>query len=131
MREDYKKLTKEWLKRANNDFLFAKAGFEETGIAMDTCFLVHQSVEKYLKGYLVDNNIEPERSHVLPRVLKKCIKMDDSFSQLEEGCEFLNKFYQPSRYPGGVILDFTKDEAEESLKIAKEIIDFIKQKVKL
>ena len=63
MKEDYQKLTEEWLKRANDDFLFAKAGFEETDIAMSTCFLAHQSVEKYLKGYLVNNGIEPERIH--------------------------------------------------------------------
>ena len=48
-----KKLAQEWFSRADDDLLFAKAGFKETDIAADACFLSHQAVEKYLKGLIV------------------------------------------------------------------------------
>lgn len=127
--ENYQQLAKEWFGRADDDLLFAKAGFKKTGIARDACFLAHQAVEKYLKGYLASCGVDAKRIHILRLLLSDCIEKDEQFLELKDSCEFLDKFYRPARYPGEVELDFSKDEATRALEIAEEVIDFIKKKV--
>ena len=125
-----KKLAQRWFARADSDLLFAKKGFEETGIPYSACFLAQQIAEKYLKGFLISENIRPKRTHVLPDLLEECLKLDENFSQLKEECRFLNQFYNPARYPDDLQIDFSKDAAEKALGAAEEIIDFIKKKIK-
>jgi len=126
--ENYKKLVREWFSKANDDLCFAQAGFKETGIASDTCFLCHQVVEKYLKGYLTSLRIEPIRTHILSELLNACIQQAKDFMEINEDCEFLNRFYNPTRYPGGVFLDFSKETAEHALQKAENIVSFVKKK---
>ncbi|MAG44922.1 hypothetical protein CL633_03465 [bacterium] len=128
MKEDnFKKLSKEWFKKADDDMLFAKAGFKESGIAGNACFLCQQVAEKYLKGYLVSQGIEPKRTHNIPELLLECIKINKTFSEIEQECKFLNQFYNPVRYPSGLVLDFDKDTANKAFESAEFIVQFIKQ----
>ncbi|MDP2951599.1 MAG: HEPN domain-containing protein [bacterium] len=121
---------KDWFRFAQDDLSFAKAGFRETGIARDACFLSHQAVEKYLKGFLVSKNVKPERTHLLTDILESCASYEEHFLDFYEQCDFLNQFYNPVRYPGGVILDFDKGTGTKALKVAEEVINFIQEKVK-
>lgn len=120
---------KDWFEIADDDLRFAKAGFSDTGIARDACLLSQQAVEKYLKGFLLNNNIKPEKTHVLLDLLQACSRVDKELLEIEEKCDFLDQFYNPVRYPGGVLLDFDRATAEKALKAAEEIIDFVKSKV--
>lgn len=124
-----KKLAQEWFSRADDDLLFARAGFQETNIAADACFLSHQAVEKYLKGVLVLNEIEPKKIHSLTDLLNDCMKIIPDFLSINEECEFLNRFYNPVRYPGGIILEYDKVTGIKALEAAEEVISFIKRKV--
>jgi len=125
-----KKLAQEWFSRADDDLLFAKAGFKETDIAADACFLSHQAVEKYLKGFIVLSVVEPKKSHNLSELLEECIKIIPDFLRINEECEFLNRFYNPTRYPGGIILNYDKETGAKALRVAEEVINFIQEKVK-
>lgn len=118
-----------WFKIANNDILFAKAGFKETEIASDACFLCQQIAEKYLKGFLVSKKIKPERIHILPTLLRKCIEIDKGFIELGLPCEFLDQFYNPVRYPDDIQIDFKKETAERAFEAAEKIVEFIKNKI--
>lgn len=126
--ENYQKLAQEWFNRADDDLRFAQAGFKGTGIARDACFLSHQAVEKYLKGYLASCGVDAKRIHILRLLLSDCIEKDEQFLELKDNCEFLDKFYRPARYPGEVEMDFSKNEAVRALEITEEAISFIKRK---
>ena len=128
MKENYKKLAKEWFDRGRDNFLFAKAGFKETNIARDAYYLSHQAAEKYLKGYLVLNVIEPDRTHDLSQILEECMKIDNQFSELAEECKFLYDFFSPVRYPGGALENFDEEAGKKAITSAEEIIDFINKK---
>ena len=128
MKENYKKLAQEWFDKANNDLLFAKAGWKETNISSIACFLSQQVVEKYLKGFLTSKAIEPERTHNLTKLLKKCIKVDRDFEKFTKQCEVINKYYIESRYPLDIPQNYSKKQVREAFEIAENIIFFIKKK---
>ncbi len=127
MKENYKKLAYEWFCKADDDLLFAKAGWKETKITSDACFLCQQAIEKYLKGFLIFYKIKPERIHDLRKLLSECVKINDNLKQFEEECKILNDYYVSSRYPGGEIFSFKKEQAKEALESAEEIMEFIKK----
>jgi HEPN domain-containing protein len=60
MKNNFSKLAQKWIKRAEDDFLFAKTGFKE-GFYNQVCFLSHQAVEKYLKAFLIKEKGSIER----------------------------------------------------------------------
>ena len=51
-----------WLKKARDDFTFAKAGWKESKIASVACILCQQAVEKALKSLLELENIDVEKA---------------------------------------------------------------------
>lgn len=126
-KKNYKELAERWFKRADDDLLYAKAGFRETGITEDACFFAQQIVEKYLKGFLISQGIEPEKTHKLVDLLNECIKIDERFRKLTDICKTLTKYYFETRYPPdtppGV---YTKEEAKQALEQAEEVIQFIR-----
>ena len=128
---DFYKLALEWFLRAQDDLLFATAGFKESGIARATCFLSQQAAEKYLKGFLVANGVEPPRTHILPELLTACIKINKEFAGIAEECEFLNQFYNPARYPGGVDLDFSHKLGEKALLAGEAVEKFIQHTINI
>jgi HEPN domain-containing protein len=74
MKNNFSKLAREWIKRVKDDLLFTKAGFEE-GFYNQICFFSHQTVEKYLKAYLIiskGNIKKKEKIHDLPKLAKFC-----------------------------------------------------------
>lgn len=92
----YQKLIEE-LKPYQDDLAFAKADYQETGIARDACFLSHQSAEKYLKGYLLANKTEPPRIHQLLKLLDNIVASDESFRKLRKQARLLDNYYNPAR----------------------------------
>jgi HEPN domain-containing protein len=63
-----------------------------------------------------------------------CKEKDRGFSALQRGCEYLSRFYLPARYPDalpGSLAEGLPDleESEKALNFAKEIMDFVKNKL--
>lgn len=46
-------IVQHWIDKANDDLLFANAAFRETKFYEHICFLAEQSVEKYIKAYIL------------------------------------------------------------------------------
>lgn len=123
-------IAKEWSDKAEEDFLFAKTTFDE-GIDFYSpiCFHLHQAVEKYLKAYIVANNLDFSKIHDLSQLLQICSNHDSSFSQLTGQVNELNPYYIETRYPG-IAVSFGRVQTEQALKITEEIISFIKSKLR-
>lgn len=116
-----KELPKEWFRKAGDDILFAEAGFKDTRIPADACFLSQQSAEKFLKGFLVFSGQEYPRSHDLLFLLKICIGINPDFKKLNSDCKFLTKYYTAARYPDDMSFDFSSKDAVNALAAAKRI----------
>ena len=118
-----------WFKKADNDLKTGKDEFVTANPATDTiCFHMQQAVEKYLKGYLVYNSLESEKTHNISRILDKCISNDPSFSVLiDAGIEILTPYGTVIRYPDDFYIPDNK-ETEEAIRLAELVEKFIKEK---
>jgi HEPN domain-containing protein len=57
------KIVKEWFERAKRNFEVAKLVFTHGEYYDEGVFLLHQAVEKYLKGYLIFRGWELKKIH--------------------------------------------------------------------
>lgn len=127
-RNNYKKLAEEWFDKGDHDLSDAIILFHENGWSDTICFHCQQGVEKYLKGFLISQGKDPERTHILPDLLTECRKIDKDFEELDEECEILNKYYIDTRYPGGPPQDYPRKKAEEAIEMAEKTVKFIQKK---
>ncbi len=123
-KNNFKVLSKEWFKRAEEDLKVAELLFKKKSFPASCCFHLHQAVEKYLKGFLVyyDKDIEEEfKIHNLPKLFGYTSECEGKLSkELKENCYNLNPYYIETRYPGEVP-EYSWKEVEGALKNAKEI----------
>lgn len=124
-------IVKEWFLRGKRDIEDAEFLLENERSLENVAFLVHQGIEKYLKGFLIYNGWELEKTHDLVKLNKKAIKYDESFTRFTGFVRLVTEFYFESRYPGGYDTDYIKEEMEEVVEQANNLIDLIKEKVKI
>jgi HEPN domain-containing protein len=87
------------------------------------CFHCQQSAEKYLKGFLFQNNVEFPKIHDLIKLLELCEEIDVRFSTILPKCNTLNRYSTISRYPGE--LEIVPEDTNSAIQYAKEIRDFV------
>jgi HEPN domain-containing protein len=118
----------EWITIAENDFYSAKILNEAVRKPFEViCYLCAQSVEKYLKGYLIYWDIQTKKTHNLLLLNGLCIEKEDSFIRIETLCEFLNRYANDVRYPHKYEIneghvDFAI-EAVEKIRNFKPVLD--------
>lgn len=121
-----------WLAKSKDDLRYAEGNLEMEFYSQ-VCFLAQQSAEKALKAYLISKGIPSQniRIHALPRLIKECLHFDSSFGSIRHKCQILDRYYIPTRYPpdAGPLGEFSQQEAEEALELAKEVLAFIEEKL--
>ncbi|MDR3196442.1 MAG: HEPN domain-containing protein [Planctomycetaceae bacterium] len=121
-------LVKKWFEKAESDLVVAIHVFEDLypkqiDIA---CYHCQQSAEKVLKGYLVNQGIEPPKTHDLILLCRKCTEMDQDIETILNDCSELTLYSIATRYPDNN--DITERDAEIAIKQAKYIYDFLFQR---
>lgn len=125
-------IIQEWLQKAEEDFQFAIINLgERRPFHAQICFHFHQSVEKYLKTYIIAHQLEFRKTHGLPLLLNICFSHDPSFEELKDDCEYLNTFYIEARYPVHWPTHFSKEETEKARQAAQRIQSFVKKKLRV
>ncbi|MDR3002016.1 MAG: HEPN domain-containing protein [Fibromonadaceae bacterium] len=117
----------EWLKRARSSLELAKSSDNELVYYEDLCFQVQQAVEKGLKGLLIYNGVEPEKTHnlsVLLQALEKYTEIDDEIKDVLK----LQNFAVQTRYPGEYA-QVEKEEYDQSVVIAEKCLKWIEEKI--
>lgn len=121
-------ITKEWVEKAEDDFysaeLLLRAG--EHPMPGNSCFHSQQCAEKYLKAFLVENNIDFPRSHQLMVLLELCAGLDVSFLEISQLCRRLESYAVAIRYPG---ISIDSGAAEKAMLTAGMIRDYVRQKL--
>jgi HEPN domain-containing protein len=113
MSEKQKQLAQEWFEAALSDYQYAAIGLKEDYIFPQVVFLSQQVGEKFLKGFLILNTIEPSRTHDLTKLLDSCVKIRPELESLRDACEALTGFYIEVRYPPD-IPQYSKTEIQEA-----------------
>ena len=111
---------REWMTIADSDLDSAKilnnAAHKHCEII---CYHCAQAVEKYLKGYLVYHDLEPQKTHNLLFLNNLCAEKDKMFENIITECGFLNKFATDIRYPHKY--EVTEDDVNYSIKAVEKI----------
>jgi HEPN domain-containing protein len=120
--------TQDWIIKAQNDLKAAEILYEENGPSDALCFHCHQSVEKFLKAFLIFKDIHFERIHHLWNLAKLCGKEDKEFLEFEEEFKTLHAYYIELRYPSDVAF-YPREECKKVLDMAGKLTQFIIRKI--
>lgn len=130
MKENYDEY-KQWLNYAEDDY---KAANEllKAKLYNVVCFHSQQSIEKYLKAYLIYNGINPPKVHHLITLIKIISKFSDAFDEFIDDVKTVDMYYIPSRYPDAPIGSLpdgmpNENDAKKALEIAYNIRKRIKE----
>ena len=95
-------LFEEWVEKAEGDY--------KTAVILNRprkepqpdsiCYHCQQSAEKYLKAFLLFNQVNPPRTHNLLDLLTECITYDVALAVLSPLFQNLNPYSVQFRYPG-------------------------------
>lgn len=124
MVDKQKWLAQEWFDAALSDYRYAAIGLKENHVFPQVAFLSQQVAEKFLKGFLVLNAVEPPHTHDLTKLLDKCVKIKPKLESLRDACEVLTGFYIEVRYPPD-IPQYSKSEIQEAFDYATLIKETI------
>ena len=124
MRKNRADLVRGWLEKARRDLQTAvnemKAAKPFTDIV---CFHAQQAAEKYLKAYLIWQEMEFPRTHALEDLVLLAAQKEPDFLDLQERAASLTPYAVETRYP-----EFEEpllDDAKEAVEIAEKVRDFV------
>jgi len=119
-----KKLVEDWIALADKDLYAAEIMLKENySLTNIVTFHCQQAIEKYLKAFIIENDIPLIRTHDLIK-LNGMIKEFKDLEINEENLIVINEVYIDSRYPGE--LGFMHDGAPTDEQ-AKEFIEYVKE----
>ncbi len=118
---------RDWLAQAKRDLNHAVHACEDEDFEW-SCFSAQQGAEKAVKAVFL--NLHGESwGHSVFALLKALSDKIEVSEQLIEAAKNLDKHYIPTRYPNGFDSGmpgeyYTKKDAQEAIKNAREIIEF-------
>jgi HEPN domain-containing protein len=114
-----KQTTREWVKKAEQDWVLAKQGSRSRVPVHDgVCFHCQQAAEKYLKGLLAELGRPVPRTHDLDLLLTDLQPHHLVLRKLRRGLLFLSGFAVDTRYPGR---SASKRQAVAALRWAQRV----------
>ncbi len=108
-----KPLTREWIEKAEGDWLALKQLLEgdDPWLSDAVCFHAQQCAEKYLKGRLVEAGKPYPWVHDLVMLIDSVAGLEPSWAAHRDGLAALSEFARNYRYPGA---SATAQDAEEA-----------------
>jgi HEPN domain-containing protein len=102
------------------DLAWAKEGLTQSGIE-----LLQESMERYLKGFLVAKGWTLKKTHDLDVLLIEAIRFDKRFDRFRDLADELTRDFFAQHYPGGDWTDLGKNY-EVLRRQAGELIELIR-----
>lgn len=116
-----------WLDKAEEDWLSANWLLEDgSPVTTPALFHLQQSVEKWLKAFLVNASVEFEKKHDLGYLLQ--LTEDQELKKYEELLDELTPFAVELRYPGDLPV-FSREEAHRLLTRVGEFRNALLEKI--
>ncbi len=99
----------DWFLLAADRLNVADLAQRHEGVTFAGVELLQGAVERYLKGYLVGQGRQLERTHDLGKLIEAATHYDDRFSGYVVLAEKLTDLFWDQHYPGGDLTDFGAD----------------------
>lgn len=133
MRRSPKEEAVRWLEQAKEDFVTVEYLLEKERYYM-VCFLSQQIAEKSLKAYLYFREEDLVIGHSVQELCEWAERFDKDFGDIKDKIAILDSYYMPTRYPNSLPSSipakvFRKAPAEEALKLAREVLELVKNKI--
>ncbi len=121
-------VVEEWIERAEQDYENALQILRrrKRPSPASVCYNCQQSVEKYLKAFLLKTRGGFQHTHKLEELNRQCAKEDGTFLMIHDWVEPLTKYAISGRYPDSSI---TMDDARQAIARLKQIRKFILPKL--
>ncbi|SRR6266446_4355592 len=115
-----KRATRDWLKKAEADWLAALDLSRRRKLALpdQVCFHCEQCAEKYVKARLEEANVRIPRTHDLGELLKLALPYEPLWSALQPALQNLSNYAVAYRYPGH---EASKAEVKTALMQCKAV----------
>jgi len=121
-------IVKEWLDFASKDISSAKYLLDMRPIPLEIiCYHCEQAAEKVLKGYLIQHDIEPSRTHDLRLLCKRCADFDKTFDEISQSCVNLTAYGVQPRYPFEI--EIIDSDMQKAVIDADYVMNFTLQKL--
>lgn len=121
-------ILEQWFEKADHDLTNASMILDLNPIILDiACFHCQQSVEKYLKAFLLYKGQELIKTHNLDILLKKCGNIDPDFFKFD--VKDMDDYAVSARYPEFIAPEL--EEAKEYYQIALEVKSLVLLKIML
>ena len=122
---------KQWIVKGDHDLGTAKVTYLHIPEYLDTVtFHCQQAVEKYLKAYLIYQNVSFKFTHDLIYLLDLITQKDTDFESHYDSVSELQGYAVEIRYPNESIY-LSNEKVETAILIAKTIRDIVTQKTKI
>jgi HEPN domain-containing protein len=86
-------------------------------------FFLQQSIEKFLKGWLLDRGWPLRKTHELDRLLDAATAFDSSLGRFRPLCERVSGYYIIERYPGEYLEGPDLDQVRVDTEEARQLIE--------
>jgi HEPN domain-containing protein len=121
-------IVKDWLDFARKDISSAKYLLNMRPAPREIiCYHCEQASEKVLKGYLIQHDVEPPRTHDLRLLCKMCADFDKTFDEISQSCVTLTAYGVQSRYPFEI--DILDSDMQKAIVDADYVMSFTLQKL--
>jgi len=118
-----------WINRAKSSLEIAKTRNSNLVQYEDLCYQAQQAVEKAIKGMLIYFNVEPQFTHNIGILLEELSAYVNISDETKKAIK-LTKYAVQTRYPGEYD-DITQEDYEESVKIAKTILEWVENEIEI
>jgi HEPN domain-containing protein len=99
----------DWFLLARDRLQAADAVRQACGPGASAVELLQESVERYLKGYLVGKGWPLQKIHNLSMLLDVAVQRDPRFKEFANLCDTLTTQFWAQHYPGGDLTDVGAD----------------------
>ena len=120
---------KDWMRIAEKDFARVQKLLDINDFVA-AGFYLQQSVEKYLKAYLLEKGWHLRRLHDLEILINETIKYDNDFEIYRSACQLITSFYFTERYPFFVDTELSENDVIESYQYIKPMVIKIRNEFK-
>ncbi|MBU0580111.1 MAG: HEPN domain-containing protein [Candidatus Margulisbacteria bacterium] len=115
-----------FLNKAKKDIKTARSlNIEDPDFQEAIVFHCQQAIEKYLKAFLIKNNVEYAKIHDLEFLIQEAMKIDKTFEKFIEIAELFNEYAVEIRYEN---IPLSKEDTLNSLDKITEFENFISVK---
>ena len=114
-------IPEDWKKVARKDWDRMKRNLRDDDAEAAGYFL-QQSLEKYLKAFLLQHGWKLRKIHALHDLLTEAVIYNSAFESFRKLCEHVSGYYFADRYPPLIPSELTCKDIESDREVAKQFI---------